>query len=175
MNSESRHFDAVVPAPFGAIGIRTSAGAVSEITYLPKSARTVLPKNGLSDRAARQIERYLVDAQYRFDLPLMIGGTPFQRRVWDALIAIKVGELMTYGSVARQLRSSPRAVGQACGANRLPIVIPCHRVVGASNVGGFAHHTDGYLITTKKWLLAHEAPTRKDDLVNPGQGETAPA
>jgi methylated-DNA-[protein]-cysteine S-methyltransferase len=175
MNSESRHFDAVVPAPFGAVGIRTSAGAVSEITYLPKSARTVLPKNGLSDRAARQIERYLVDAQYRFDLPLMIGGTPFQRRVWDALIAIQVGELMTYGSVARQLCSSPRAVGQACGANRLPIVIPCHRVVGASNVGGFAHHTDGYLITTKKWLLAHEAPMRKDDLVNPGQGETAPA
>ena len=74
MNSESRHFDAVVPAPFGAIGIRTSAGAVSEITYLPKSARTVLPKNGLSDRAARQIERYLVDAATLLDWTGRLGG-----------------------------------------------------------------------------------------------------
>ncbi len=175
MSTDSRHFDAVLPAPFGAVGIRTSAGTVSEIAYLPKSARTVLPKNALSDRAARQIERYLADAEYRFDLPLAVGGTAYQRRVWDVLNAIPVGDLLTYGSVARLLRSSPRAVGQACGANRLPIVIPCHRVVSVNGIGGFAHHTDGYLITTKKWLLAHEAPLRKDDLVASAAAQTAPA
>lgn len=174
MNTASRHFDVVMPAPFGAVGIRTSAGAICEITYLPTATHAVAPKNALADRAARQIERYLHDAQYRFDLPLCIGGTAYQRRVWEALNAIPVGELRTYGSVARLLRSSARAVGQACGANRLPIVIPCHRVVSANDIGGFAHHTDGYLIATKKWLLAHEAPVRADSRVAPTKDETAP-
>jgi len=174
MNAASRHFDVVLPAPFGMVGIRTSAGAISEITYLPEATHAVAPKNALADRAALQIERYLLDARYRFDLPLSVGGTAYQRRVWEALIAIPVGELLTYGRMARLLRSSARAVGQACGANRLPIVIPCHRVVSASGIGGFAHHTDGYFIAIKKWLLAHEAGARTDTRVAPTTDGTAP-
>lgn len=153
-------FDAVLPAPFGAVGIRAAGDAVSEIRYLPKSTRSEAPSNALAARAAKQIERYIDDPQFQFDLPLAIEGTPFQQRVWKALCEIPVGALKTYGEVSGSLRSSPRAVGQACGANRLPIVIPCHRVVSATDIGGFAHHTDGYLIATKRWLLAHEHAAR---------------
>ena len=168
-------FDAVMTTPFGGVGICTSADALIEIRYLPKSSRATPPKNAVAARALRQIERYIADPEYRFDLPLSIAGTEFQRRVWNALCGMRVGESMTYGSMARQLQSSPRAVGQACGANRLPIVIPCHRVVGAHDIGGFAHHTDGYLISTKRWLLSHEAPARQDDLLAPAKTHTVPA
>ena len=63
---------------------------------------------------------------------------------------------MTYGEMARLLRSGPRPVGQACGTNYFPLVIPCHRVVAANGLGGFAHHSSGYLIEIKRWLLQHE-------------------
>ncbi len=153
-------FHAILPAPFGAVGVRVAGDKVSEIRYLPKSTRPEAPCNALAARVAKQIERYLDDPGYRFDLPLAIDGTAYQQRVWKALCEIPVGALKTYGEVSGALRSSPRAVGQACGANRLPIVIPCHRVVSASDIGGFAHHTDGYLIATKRWLLAHEHAER---------------
>ncbi|HEX6266952.1 MAG TPA: methylated-DNA--[protein]-cysteine S-methyltransferase, partial [Burkholderiales bacterium] len=92
----------------------------------------------------------------RFDLPLLIEGTPFQRRLWEALCEIPRGKTLTYGELARRLDGEARAVGQACGDNRLPIVIPCHRVVAANGIGGFAHATGGYLLEAKRWLLAHE-------------------
>lgn len=63
---------------------------------------------------------------------------------------------MTYGELARRLGGEARAVGQACGDNRLPVVIPCHRVVAANGIGGFAHSTGGYLLEAKRWLLLHE-------------------
>ena len=83
-------------------------------------------------------------------------GTAFQRRVWDRIAAIPRGETRTYGDLARMLRSAPRAVGQACGNNYFPLVIPCHRVVAAGGLGGFAHTSSGYLLDVKRWLLAHE-------------------
>jgi methylated-DNA-[protein]-cysteine S-methyltransferase len=109
----------------------------------------------------RQLERYRGDADAKFDLPLLIEGTEFQRRVWDAMCAIPRGRTLTYGELARKLEGTgfdvPRAVGQACGDNKLPIVIPCHRVVAAHGVGGFSHTTSGYLIEAKRWLLMHES------------------
>lgn len=160
MSPDGTPFQAVMPAPFGAVGIHTSADAVTGIHYLSKSAAPRAPTSALAARAVRQIERYLDDPQFRFELPLSIDGTDYQRRVWEALTRIPLGELKTYGGLAGELRSSARAVGQACGANRLPIVIPCHRVVSGAGIGGFAHHTDGYLIATKRWLLAHEGALR---------------
>ena len=90
-------------------------------------------------------------------LPLLIEGTQFQRRLWDALCAIPRGRTLTYGEMARKLGGEARAVGQACGDNKLPIVIPCHRVVAAAGIGGFSHSTGGYLIEAKRWLLMHES------------------
>ena len=86
----------------------------------------------------RQLERYLADPHFRFTLPLAPVGTPFRQRVWQALAGIPVGESRTYGELARLLHTAPRAVGGACGANTIALVIPCHRVVGSQgSLGGF--------------------------------------
>ena len=138
------------------IAVKTRDGFVSEILYLPPSVAPKPPQTLLGERAAQQLERYRADPDTRFDLPLLIEGTPFQRRLWDALCAIPRGRTLTYGELARRLGGEARAVGQACGDNRLPIVIPCHRVVAANGIGGFAHSTGGYLLEAKRWLLAHE-------------------
>jgi len=149
-------FDLVVAFPWMKVAVKTRDERVSEIRYLPSSASVVEPKNPLAARAARQLERYLIDPDAGFDLPLLVEGTPFQRRLWDALCEIPRGKTLTYGTLAKRLEAEPRAVGQACGDNRLPIVIPCHRVVASDGIGGFAHSTGGYLVEAKRWLLAHE-------------------
>jgi methylated-DNA-[protein]-cysteine S-methyltransferase len=90
-------------------------------------------------------------------VPLSPGGTPFQQRVWSALCQIPPGQSRTYGEVARMVRSAPRAIGQACGANRIALIIPCHRVVGAmGSMGGFMGTEEGNPIAIKRWLLTHE-------------------
>lgn len=154
----SAMFSAIVVAPFGGFGIRTDVGAVRELVYLPKSFGEKAPVDALSEQAARQIAHYLADPDFRFDLPLSEAGTAFQRRVWDAICAIPRGQVLTYGQVAKQIRSAPRAVGQACGANWFPIIIPCHRVTAAGGLGGFSNHdeADGFHLGVKRWLLAHE-------------------
>ena len=149
-------FDAVLATPFGRLGIRTEADVVAEVSFLPDSARPRSPGNALAERACAQVERYLRDPAFRFRLPLKTVGTVFQRRVWDAIAAIPHGRTRRYGDIARELHSAARAVGQACGENRFPLVIPCHRVVSASGIGGFAHEDGGYLLRIKRWLLAHE-------------------
>ncbi|KGR96507.1 methylated-DNA--[protein]-cysteine S-methyltransferase [Burkholderia sp. ABCPW 111] len=150
-------FNAVIDAPFGKMGIRTDASVVREIVYLPESMKSVAPDTTLAKRAVRQIERYFERASAGFDLPLAEVGTPFQHRVWSAIGAIAPGVVLTYGQLAKQIGSAPRAVGQACGANYFPLVIPCHRVVASGGIGGFANHDDdGYYLKVKRWLLAHE-------------------
>ena len=154
-------FNAVIDAPFGKVGIRTADGAVREIVYLPESTHSVDPDCALAERAVAQIEHYFASAQADFDLPLAPRGTAFQRSVWDGICAIGAGEVLTYGALAKRIGSiSARAVGQACGSNPFPIVIPCHRVVSASGIGGFAHHGgDGFFRDVKRWLLTHEGVT----------------
>lgn len=138
------------------VAVATRDERVAEIRYLPPAVEARAPRNALAERAARQLERYREDPDARFDLPLLVEGTPFQLRLWDALCEIPRGKTLTYGELARRLGGEARAVGQACGDNRLPIVIPCHRVVAANGIGGFAHATTGYLLEAKRWLLAHE-------------------
>jgi methylated-DNA-[protein]-cysteine S-methyltransferase len=139
------------------VAVTTREARVVEISYLPLSAPPVAPRNPLAERAARQLERYRADPDARFELPLLVEGTVFQRRLWEALCGIPRGRTLTYGELARALGGEARAVGQACGDNRLPIVIPCHRVVAANGIGGFAHATGGYLLEAKRWLLMHES------------------
>lgn len=153
-------YDVVVAFPRMKVAVRTRDERVTDICYLPPAAPVVSPRTLLGERAARQLEAYLADPDARFDLPLLIEGTPFQRKLWAALGEIPRGRTLTYGELAQRLGGQGaemnRAVGQACGDNRLPIVIPCHRVVAANGLGGFAHATGGYLLEAKRWLLAHE-------------------
>jgi methylated-DNA-[protein]-cysteine S-methyltransferase len=152
------HFSAVVAAPFGALGIRSSQAAVREIVYLPASFGLQAPDNEIAAEAARQVARYFTQPDFNFDLPLEPVGTAFQQKVWQVIAAIPRGEVLTYGDVARRIGSAPRAVGQACGANWFPLVIPCHRVTAAGGLGGFANHDDatGFHLGVKRWLLGHE-------------------
>ena len=153
-------YQAKLPTPFALLGIRTEGDVLAEITLLPKSAGALAPRDRLAARACAQIERYLEDCEFRFDLPIAFQGTPFQRRVWRQISAIDAGRTRSYGEIARELGSSPRAVGQACGANPVPLVVPCHRVLAAGGLGGFAHHEGGFYLSVKRWLLAHEGSAR---------------
>jgi len=142
--------------PFGVVGVRTADESIAEIAYLPRSTGALAPRNALAERACRQIERYLDDPRFRWDLPLARAGTEFRRRVWRGISAIPAGETRSYGELARAVGSAPRAVGQACGDNPFPLVVPCHRVVAAGGLGGFAHSGARFELSVKRWLLAHE-------------------
>jgi len=150
-------WDAVIEFPKMKVAVVTREARVTGIRYLPLDADSVAPANELAQRAVRQLERYRDDPDVKFDLPLLIEGTEFQRRLWAVLCEIPRGRTLTYGELARKLGGEARAVGQACGDNKLPIVIPCHRVVAAGGIGGFSHSTGGYLIEAKRWLLMHES------------------
>lgn len=150
-------YAAKLRTPWAVLGIRTAGGAVTGVEYLSLRERAQAPVDALAERACRQIECYLADPHFRFTLPLVPAGTPFRRRVWDALSTIPVGESRTYGEIARRLSSAPRAIGGACGANPIALIIPCHRVVGSQgSLGGFMGVTEGDPIDIKRWLLTHE-------------------
>ncbi len=150
-------FDAILPAPFGKVGVRVDGAHVHEIVYLPDSFAEIDPADALAQRVADQLAAYYDNPDFAFDLPLAVRGTAFQRKVWDAICAVPHGGLTTYGTIAKSLQSMPRAVGQACGQNWFPVVIPCHRVVAANGLGGFAHHgEEGFHLGVKRWLLRHE-------------------
>jgi methylated-DNA-[protein]-cysteine S-methyltransferase len=150
-------FAAKLRTPFAVLGIRVGASAVTGVEYLPMSERAMAARSALAEKVCRQIERFLDDPHFRFTLPLSPAGTDFRRRVWDALPKIPVGESRTYGEIARQLASAPRAIGGACGANPIALIIPCHRVVGSQgSLGGFMRVTEGKPIDIKRWLLTHE-------------------
>ena len=104
----------------------------------------------------KQLLAYFENPDSRFDIPLRLNGTAHQTKVWQAMCAIPRGETRSYGELAATLQSCAQAVGQACGANPVPIIIPCHRVVGKAGLGGFMHHSGGYALDIKRWLLAHE-------------------
>lgn len=108
--------------------------------------------------AAYQLNQYFTDPKCTISTvqPIeSIDGTPYQRRVWQAIAAIPSGETRSYSEVAESINSCPRAVANACGANKLPILIPCHRVVAKQGIGGFMRgNTAG--LSIKRWLLSHE-------------------
>ncbi|MDQ7988166.1 MAG: methylated-DNA--[protein]-cysteine S-methyltransferase [Candidatus Dactylopiibacterium sp.] len=150
--------EAVAQWPTCVVGLRTAAeGTLQEILFLPPGTPT---KSELSP--AGKILRDWLDAWLEapatpLALALQSRGTQFQQRVWAAIRAIPPGQTRSYGELAALLGSAPRAVGQACGNNPFPLLTPCHRVRARTGTGGFAHAESGWLISTKLWLLAHEA------------------
>jgi len=149
-------YQAIIAAPFGKLGIRCTDDAVLGIEFIPANARALAPRNPLAKEVSRQLAAYFANADFHFNLPLKLEGTEHQRKVWQAMCAIPRGQTQSYGELAAQLRSSARAVGQACGNNPVPIVIPCHRVVSKTGLGGFMHRADVGALDIKRWLLTHE-------------------
>jgi len=157
-NSAQIQHDAFLNTPFGAVAILAFNQQLS-VELLPKLnvflQADFCNENALVKSAYKQIQQYIQDPATRFNLPSNIGGTAFQQRVWQAISAIPFGQTRTYGQLARSVGSGPRAVANACGANNLPLIIPCHRVVGQNGLGGFMQSKPNGL-QVKHWLLAHE-------------------
>jgi len=164
MNATSYQAVVCVPklAPGFALGISCDADQITGIDFLEPRPEQA-PQTPLAKEAVRQLRAYLDDPGMAFSLPLAPAGTHFQRRVWQKIAAIPSGRRRSYGELAADLGSGPRAVGGACGANPYPLVVPCHRVVATGGgLGGFARERGGFLLTIKRWLLDHE------DCIPPG-------
>lgn len=148
--------DAVIRAPFGRVGIRIRDGFLENLYLLDDEVPLRAPRNGLAREVAAQLQAYFEQPDVRFSLPLNPAGTCFQQRVWQALRGIPSGAVRSYGALAQSLGTGARAVGGACRANPLPIIVPCHRVIAAEGIGGFSGRTAGAELARKRWLLMHE-------------------
>jgi methylated-DNA-[protein]-cysteine S-methyltransferase len=149
-------YQAKLTVPFGVLGIRCTEDALTGIDFLLASEKPQRATSAFAKIVCEQLLRYFENPDVQFSVPLQLNGTPHQQKVWQALIAIPRGETRSYGGLAAELKSGSQAIGQACGANPIPIIIPCHRVVSRSGLGGFMRHTSGASLDIKRWLLAHE-------------------
>jgi len=150
-------YQAIATAPGFCLGVCCDGDWLTRIDFLaPQSG---LPaQTPLAAEVARQLYAWLKDPRFVFGLPLKPAGTPFQRRVWEQIATIPPAQTRTYGDLAADLHNAPRAVGQACGANPYPIIVPCHRVIAAGGgLGGFSRQGGGLLLEIKRWLLRHES------------------
>lgn len=154
--AESDNYQLVVAASGFCVGLRCDEMEILAIEYLEPRPE-LKAANALAAEAGRQLRAYLADPEFVFGLPLRPSGTAFQRRVWGEIAAIPCHQTKSYGELAKTLHNAPRAVGQACGANPFPLVVPCHRVIASDGaLGGFARQRGGFLLGVKRWLLAHE-------------------
>lgn len=121
---------------------------------IPQFKKATLDRE--NKRLVEELEAYFSDPTRPFRPFNLPKGTSFQHKVWQALRSIPVGKTLTYGDLARALKTAPRAIGQACRRNPLVILIPCHRIIGAQHLGGYSGAREGKWLVIKKWLLQHE-------------------
>lgn len=143
-----------IDSPVGRLALEAEGEALCAVRWTSADERALDTPSAVLKEATLQLTRYFERKLVRFDLPLLQRGTDFQKRVWAMMRDIPYGETATYGGMAMALGSGPRAVGMACGRNPLPIVVPCHRVLGSGGKeGGFS---GGRGLPTKRQLLALE-------------------
>lgn len=158
-------YDARLKAPFATLGIIASDTHLLRVHFLPLDITAKAPKtNTVAHLVSVQLMAYIENPDFIFALPLKLAGSKHQLDVWHAMCKIAAGETQTYGGLAAQIDSSPRAVGTACGQNPVPIIVPCHRVVAVNGLGGFMGGKQSDPLRIKRWLLAHEASSDKSSL-----------
>ena len=140
-----------VETPFGTLCLTEIDEAITSVSW---RARGRQDQSEVLDHALYQIEAYVAGELTEFDVPMRVNGSSFQVAVCDAMRAIPFGQTCTYGEIARELGVTAQAVGQACGANPIPILIPCHRVMGAN--GKLTGFSGAGGVETKVALLRHE-------------------
>lgn len=142
----------VVPSPLGPLTLFADDGRIVALEW-GKGTQAPNPQPVL-DEAAAQLEAYFAGKLRRFDLPLAPRGTAFQIKVWEAMLRIPCGETRSYGDIAREIGcGAARPIGGACGKNPIPVIIPCHRILGSGNFGGYSGHGG---LDTKRILLRLE-------------------
>jgi len=149
-------YQAKLKVPFGVLGVRCDDRALLGIDFLPATAKPQRASSAFAKTVCEQLLRYVENPDAKFTVPLKPGGTLHQQKVWRAMLDIPRGKTRSYGELAAELKSGAQAVGQACGANPIPVIIPCHRVVSKSGLGGFMRHASGASLDIKRWLLMHE-------------------
>ena len=151
----ARTYDAIYRTPVAPLGIKMQGSRLASIDWLPDAELPTLVSSSQSlIGVIRALDQYFVDPESTNTIIYNLTGTPFQQRVWRALQKIPPGKVMSYGQLARQLKTCSQAIGQACRTNPIAILIPCHRVVAAKGLGGYMGKQRQTRI--KKWLLQHE-------------------
>jgi len=163
MNAAIPLFLARTDSPIGRLELASDGDAITSLSIarggrLPLESLPENPNAVLED-AVRQLGEYFAGTRTDFDLPLKLTGTEFQQAVWRILARVPFGEYTSYGEIGFELGrpTSGRAVGGAVGANPVPLLIGCHRVLSSS--GRVTGYSGGEGIPTKLWLLAHEGIT----------------
>ncbi|HJQ56614.1 MAG TPA: methylated-DNA--[protein]-cysteine S-methyltransferase [Vineibacter sp.] len=142
-----------LPSPVGGLEVEATEAAVVAVHWTDDATIAATP-SGLLAEARSQLEAYFAGRLRKFDLPLAPAGSSFERDVWRTMCDIAHGATMTYGDIAGAVGGEARDVGTACGTNPIPVVIPCHRVLGAG--GRMVGYSGRGRIETKRWLLVHE-------------------
>jgi len=137
-------------SPVGPLAVIADQGAIVSVDWHHVDHPEPTPE---LEEARKQLLAYFGGTLTEFDLPLRVDASEFQQQVCDRIYAIPFGETCTYGDIAKDLNVPAQAVGSGCGGNPIPIIIPCHRVLGASNLGGFSGKGG---VEAKVWLLKHE-------------------
>lgn len=146
----------VIDVPFGQVTISASDHYLLGIDLFSSPVVASTQPNPTIQKLIRELEAFFVQAHNTWSTPLLFQGTDFQQKVWLYLRTIPIGETRSYSDVAKALNSSERAIGNACHANPFPIVVPCHRVVSKTGIGGFGGKIDGKEVIVKQWLLGDE-------------------
>ena len=129
----------IVDTPVGRLGVTERDGQIVQVSWVTSSGESSQgAPTPLLDKARQQMAAYFAGELKVFDLPLDPGGNALERGVFDAMSAIPYGRTRTYGDIARDLGTYGQPVGQACGANPIPVIIPCHRVLSATGLGGYS-------------------------------------
>lgn len=157
MTANRTIYDSVHALPWARLGVRVEAGRITEVALSTGDLTEALEAVPLAQQARRLLADYLQGGgRWPDQLPLEPAGTSFQQRVWRLLRTIPPGQTRTYGELAQALSTSPRAVGGACRANPIVLLIPCHRVVAVDGEGGFAGQREGTWPAIKHRLLQLE-------------------
>jgi len=146
----------IIRSPIGNILISLNGDEIDGIELFTSSVIKNEIHSEIQLKIMDQFTAYFKQAHNNWSLDLVKKGTPFQRQVWQYLHTISVGKTKTYSDIASALSTSPRAVANACRANPFAIVIPCHRVVAKTGLGGYYGKTIGKELNVKQWLLDHE-------------------
>ena len=160
MNNMTLKFE----SPIGQLQLSTTQTELVELNLgmdckkgpLRKAENTMESTSSYAQYVKEQIEAYFSKRITEFHINIKASGTQFQKSVWEIIESIKFGDTLTYSDIAGMLDSSPRAVGNACRANPIPLIVPCHRVIAKSGLGGYAGQRSGRNVDVKTWLLAHE-------------------
>ncbi|NQY42200.1 MAG: methylated-DNA--[protein]-cysteine S-methyltransferase [Legionellales bacterium] len=147
----------LIDTPFGLFGIEYHNNTILKTKWVLDTPSTYAQDLHPTLLVLQQeINKYLIDPNYKINCQLNIIGTNFQKQVWEYLRTIPCGTTLSYGQLARKMQSSARAIGQACKKNPFPLIIPCHRIVSKQNIGGFMGKSSGTAINIKLSLLKHE-------------------